>query len=88
MPYSQSQVVHISTCKLLDSCGQFHVYFVLVNYFVHSRCSQVFPNCIKAHIHMGRANLGLKEYDKARECYKKALECEPKNETMIKGRNK
>ena len=35
---------------------------------------------------MGRANLGLKEYEKARECYKKALECEPKNEVMIKGR--
>ena len=34
---------------------------------------------------MGRANLGLKEYDKARECYKKALECDPKNEGMIKG---
>ena len=34
---------------------------------------------------MGRAQLGLKEYVKARECYQKALECDPKNDSLIKG---
>ena len=34
---------------------------------------------------MGRAHLGQKEYEKARECYKKALECDPKKDSLIKG---
>ena len=35
---------------------------------------------------MGRAHLGLKQYDQAREWYNKALKCDPKKETMIKGK--
>ncbi|KAK3107524.1 hypothetical protein FSP39_016660 [Pinctada imbricata] len=44
---------------------------------------RVFPNSLKAHIHMGRAHLGLKNYDKARECYKEALACDPKKTALI-----
>ena len=35
---------------------------------------------------MGRAHLAQKEYEKARECYKKALECDPKKDGLIKGK--
>ena len=35
---------------------------------------------------MGRAHLAQKDYDKARECYKKALECDPKKDSLIKGK--
>ena len=35
---------------------------------------------------MGRAHLAQKEYEKARECYKKALECDPKKDSLIKGK--
>ncbi|XP_069115192.1 tetratricopeptide repeat protein 12-like [Argopecten irradians] len=45
---------------------------------------RVFPNCIKAHIHMGRAHMGLGQYEKARECLHKAQECDPKRENAIK----
>ncbi|XP_029429057.1 tetratricopeptide repeat protein 12-like isoform X3 [Rhinatrema bivittatum] len=39
---------------------------------------------IKARVHMGKAYLGLKDYSKARQCYKKILEMDPKWEKMIK----
>ena len=34
---------------------------------------------------MGRAHLGMKNYEKSRECYKLALACDPKKDTMITG---
>ncbi|KAJ8316039.1 hypothetical protein KUTeg_006053 [Tegillarca granosa] len=45
---------------------------------------RVCPNCLKAYIHMARAHCALKHYDKAREWYRKAWECDPKKENMIK----
>lgn len=45
---------------------------------------RVSPNCIKAHIHMGRGHLGLKDYNKARECFQEAKKCDPKIENVIK----
>ena len=48
---------------------------------------QVYPNCMKAHIHMGRAHIGLKEYTEARECFKRAQTCDPKKEALINGRH-
>lgn len=34
---------------------------------------------------MGKANLCLKEFSEARECFSKALTCDPKKEALIKG---
>lgn len=45
---------------------------------------RVSPNCIKAHIHKGRGHLGLKDYNKARECFQEAKKCDPKIENVIK----
>ncbi|XP_052806639.1 tetratricopeptide repeat protein 12-like [Mya arenaria] len=42
-----------------------------------------FPNCIKAHIHMGRAHMGMKEWKEARECFQKALTCDLKKQALI-----
>lgn len=42
------------------------------------------PNCIKAHIHMGRAHLGLKDYSKARDCFQEAKKFDSKMENVIK----
>ncbi|XP_030076910.1 tetratricopeptide repeat protein 12 [Microcaecilia unicolor] len=39
---------------------------------------------IKARVHMGKAYLALKDYFKARQCYQKILEMDPKREKMIK----
>ena len=34
---------------------------------------------------MGRAHLGLKDYNKARDCFQEAQKLEPKMESVIKG---
>ncbi|XP_042199843.1 tetratricopeptide repeat protein 12 isoform X2 [Callorhinchus milii] len=41
-------------------------------------------NSIKAYVHMGKANLGLKNYKEARECYQKILTIDPKQEKLVK----
>ncbi|KAH3699827.1 hypothetical protein DPMN_074789 [Dreissena polymorpha] len=46
---------------------------------------QCYPNCMKAHVHMGRAHIGMKEYKEARECFKKALTCDPTKDSLING---
>jgi hypothetical protein len=35
---------------------------------------------------MGRGHLGLKDYNKARECFQEAKKCDPKIENVIKGK--
>ncbi|XP_043936997.1 tetratricopeptide repeat protein 12 [Protopterus annectens] len=40
--------------------------------------------CIKAYAHMGRANVGLRNYTKARHCYGKMLEIDPKCKDIFK----
>ncbi|XP_022329619.2 tetratricopeptide repeat protein 12-like [Crassostrea virginica] len=44
---------------------------------------RVFHNSMKAHVLMGKAYMGLKKYDEARQAYKKALECEPSKQNLI-----
>ncbi|XP_062595259.1 tetratricopeptide repeat protein 12-like [Saccostrea cucullata] len=44
---------------------------------------RVFNNSMKAHVLMGKANLGLRKYKEAREAYKKALECDPTKQNLI-----
>ncbi|XP_038634910.1 tetratricopeptide repeat protein 12 isoform X3 [Scyliorhinus canicula] len=41
-------------------------------------------NCIKAYVHMGKANLSLKKYGEARQCYQKILEIDPNREKLVK----
>ena len=48
--------------------------------------SQANPNSIKAHVHMGRAHLALKQYEQARDSYSKVLTVDAKKEGMVKGR--
>uniref|UniRef100_H3BFT5 Tetratricopeptide repeat domain 12 n=1 Tax=Latimeria chalumnae TaxID=7897 RepID=H3BFT5_LATCH len=38
---------------------------------------------IKAYVHMGRANLGLKNYKEAVQCYKKILDIDSKQENLV-----
>nr|XP_006642346.2 PREDICTED: tetratricopeptide repeat protein 12 [Lepisosteus oculatus] len=45
------------------------------------RCS---ANCIKAYVHMGKANLALNNYEEARKSYKKILDIEPKRANLVK----
>uniref|UniRef100_A0A3B3VJR2 Tetratricopeptide repeat domain 12 n=1 Tax=Poecilia latipinna TaxID=48699 RepID=A0A3B3VJR2_9TELE len=40
--------------------------------------------CIKAYVHMGKAYLGLKNYNEARSCFEKILEIESGKESMVK----
>lgn len=40
--------------------------------------------CLKAYVHMGRANLALKNYEEAHRCYQKILEIDPKQERLVK----
>ncbi|XP_029923057.1 tetratricopeptide repeat protein 12 [Myripristis murdjan] len=40
--------------------------------------------CIKAYLHMGKAYLALKNYNKSRNCYEKITEIEPRKEKMVK----
>ncbi|XP_075047421.1 tetratricopeptide repeat protein 12 [Mixophyes fleayi] len=41
--------------------------------------------CLKAYFHMGKAYLGLKNYDEARKCYKKITDVDSNKEKMVKG---
>ncbi|XP_067910445.1 tetratricopeptide repeat protein 12 [Heterodontus francisci] len=41
-------------------------------------------NCIKAYVHMGKANQSLKKYEEARVCYQKILEIDPNREKLVK----
>ncbi|XP_053308014.1 tetratricopeptide repeat protein 12 [Spea bombifrons] len=41
--------------------------------------------CTKAYIHMGRAYLGLKEYEEARKSYLKAMQIDCSLENLVKG---
>ncbi|KAM4567336.1 tetratricopeptide repeat protein 12 [Odontesthes bonariensis] len=40
--------------------------------------------CIKAYVHMGKAYLGLKKYNEARNSFEKIQEIEPRREKMVK----
>ncbi|XP_069546536.1 tetratricopeptide repeat protein 12 [Brachyistius frenatus] len=40
--------------------------------------------CIKAYLHMGKAYLGIKKYNEARNCFEKIQEIEPRRESMVK----
>ncbi|XP_023120619.2 tetratricopeptide repeat protein 12 [Amphiprion ocellaris] len=40
--------------------------------------------CMKAYLHMGKAYLGLKKYNEARNCFEKIQENEPKKEKLVK----
>ncbi|XP_077579003.1 tetratricopeptide repeat protein 12 isoform X2 [Stigmatopora nigra] len=40
--------------------------------------------CIKAHLHMGKAYLGLKQYSASRTCFEKMAELDPQMEEMAK----
>ncbi|KAJ7990487.1 hypothetical protein DPEC_G00300830 [Dallia pectoralis] len=40
--------------------------------------------CVKAYLHMGRAQLAAKNYNESRMCYQKILEIEPGREKMVK----
>ncbi|KAM3920953.1 tetratricopeptide repeat protein 12 [Leptodactylus fuscus] len=42
-------------------------------------------NCVKAYVHMGKANLGLKNYKEARKCYKKITDIDFSKEKLVKG---
>ncbi|XP_047449271.1 tetratricopeptide repeat protein 12 isoform X2 [Mugil cephalus] len=41
-------------------------------------------SCIKAYLHMGKAYLGLKKYNEARNCFEKIREIEPVKMEMVK----
>ncbi|KAG8569191.1 hypothetical protein GDO81_014291 [Engystomops pustulosus] len=41
--------------------------------------------CVKAYVHMGKAHLGLKNYLKARNCYKKIIDLDISKEKLVKG---
>ncbi|XP_051895948.1 tetratricopeptide repeat protein 12 [Pristis pectinata] len=41
-------------------------------------------NCVKAYVHMGKANLGLKKYEEARQCYQKIITIDPNREKLAK----
>ncbi|XP_069080467.1 tetratricopeptide repeat protein 12 isoform X1 [Pleurodeles waltl] len=45
------------------------------------RCNE---KCVKAYVHKGKANLGLKDYGEARKCYQKILEIDNKHEKLVK----
>ncbi|XP_071756801.2 tetratricopeptide repeat protein 12 [Centroberyx gerrardi] len=40
--------------------------------------------CIKAYLHMGKAYMALKNYNKSRNCYETIVEIEPGREKMVK----
>ncbi|KAM4652044.1 tetratricopeptide repeat protein 12 [Discoglossus pictus] len=40
--------------------------------------------CVKAYVHMGRAYLGLKDYNEARKCYLMITKIDPKQEKTLK----
>ncbi|XP_069803850.1 tetratricopeptide repeat protein 12 [Dendropsophus ebraccatus] len=41
--------------------------------------------CVKAYVHMGRAHLGLKNYEEARKCYKKITDIDFAKEKLMQG---
>ncbi|XP_044134382.1 tetratricopeptide repeat protein 12 [Bufo gargarizans] len=41
--------------------------------------------CLKAYVHMGKAHLGLKNYEEARQCYKKVTDIDITKEKLVKG---
>lgn len=41
-------------------------------------------NCVKAYVHMGKANLGLKKYEEARQCYQKIITIDPSREMLVR----
>ncbi|XP_072140011.1 tetratricopeptide repeat protein 12 isoform X1 [Mobula birostris] len=41
-------------------------------------------NCVKAYVHMAKANVGLKKYEKARKYYQKIITIDPNLEKMVK----
>ncbi|XP_062894855.1 tetratricopeptide repeat protein 12 isoform X2 [Mobula hypostoma] len=41
-------------------------------------------NCVKAYVHMAKANVGLKKYEKARKCYQEIITIDPNLEKMVK----
>uniref|UniRef100_W5LGD5 Tetratricopeptide repeat domain 12 n=1 Tax=Astyanax mexicanus TaxID=7994 RepID=W5LGD5_ASTMX len=45
------------------------------------KCSD---KCIKAHVHMGRAHLALKNFTESRICFEKILDIEPERGVMVK----
>ncbi|XP_073513092.1 tetratricopeptide repeat protein 12 isoform X2 [Phyllobates terribilis] len=41
--------------------------------------------CVKAYVHMGKAHLALKNYEEARQCYKKITDIDNTKEKLVKG---
>ncbi|XP_059812829.1 tetratricopeptide repeat protein 12 [Hypanus sabinus] len=41
-------------------------------------------NCVKAYIHMAKANIGLKKYEEARRCYQKITTIDPSQAKLAK----
>ncbi|XP_069750940.1 tetratricopeptide repeat protein 12 isoform X2 [Narcine bancroftii] len=41
-------------------------------------------NCVKAYVHMGKANLALKKYEEARRCYQKIITIDPNRAALAK----
>ncbi|CAN2388261.1 Tetratricopeptide repeat [Pristimantis euphronides] len=41
--------------------------------------------CVKAYVHMGKAHLGLKNYEEARQCYKQITDIDFTKEKLVKG---
>ncbi|XP_078282703.1 tetratricopeptide repeat protein 12 isoform X2 [Rhinoraja longicauda] len=41
-------------------------------------------NCVKAYVHMGKANVGLKKYEEARRCYQKIITIDPSREMLAR----
>ncbi|KAK6173705.1 hypothetical protein SNE40_017111 [Patella caerulea] len=44
---------------------------------------RISSDCLKAHVHMGKAYLGLKNFIKARECFQQILTVDPKKSKMV-----
>uniref|UniRef100_A0A3B3WXB2 Uncharacterized protein n=1 Tax=Poecilia mexicana TaxID=48701 RepID=A0A3B3WXB2_9TELE len=51
---------------------------------LYTNRAQCNERCIKAYVHMGKAYLGLKNYNEARSCFEKILEIESGKESMVK----
>ncbi|XP_051787838.1 tetratricopeptide repeat protein 12 isoform X2 [Erpetoichthys calabaricus] len=52
-----------------------------VLYTNRAQCNE---KCIKAFVHMGRANLALKNFEEARSCYAKVAQIDSKQELLVK----
>ncbi|XP_039619934.1 tetratricopeptide repeat protein 12 isoform X2 [Polypterus senegalus] len=51
---------------------------------LYTNRAQCNDKCIKALVHMGRANLGLKNFEEARSCYAKVAQIDSKQELLVK----